>query len=74
MQHSVIQKKLLFTIDPILSDAGIAQAFLELRCVFGGRAVVPDVVVFEEANISYDENGEIVMTVEQIFSWIKKKS
>jgi Uma2 family endonuclease len=63
-QHSVIQKKLLLTIDPILSDAGIAQAFPELRCTFGGRAIVPDVVVFEEAKISYDENGDI----ENVFS------
>jgi Uma2 family endonuclease len=62
-QHSIIQKKLLLTIDPILCDAGIAQVFPELRCVFGGRAVVPDVVVFEEANISYDDNGEIFNAV-----------
>jgi Uma2 family endonuclease len=60
-QHSILQKKLLLlTIDPILSDAGIGQTFPELRCVFGGRAVVPDVVIFEEANISYDDNGDIV--------------
>jgi Uma2 family endonuclease len=63
VQHSIIQKKLLLTIDPILSDAGIAQAFPELRCTFGGRAVVPDVVVFEEANISYDDNGDITNVV-----------
>jgi Uma2 family endonuclease len=62
-QHSVIQKKLLLAIDPVLSDAGIGQTFPELRCVFGGRAVVPDVVVFEEANISYDDNGEICNAV-----------
>jgi Uma2 family endonuclease len=62
-QHSVIQKKLLLAIDPVLNDAGIAQAFPELRCTFGGRAVVPDVVVFEEANISYDDNGDIVNAV-----------
>jgi Uma2 family endonuclease len=60
-QHSIIQKKLLFAIDPILSDTGIGQAFPELRCTFGGRAVVPDVVVFEEANIStYDENEDAI--------------
>jgi Uma2 family endonuclease len=63
-QHSIIQKKLLLTIDPILCDAGIAQTFPELRCTFGGRAVVPDVVVFEEAKISYRENGDI----ENVFS------
>jgi Uma2 family endonuclease len=62
-QHSILQKKLLLTIDPILSDAGIGQTFPELRCVFGGRAVVPDVVIFEEANISYDDNGDIVNAV-----------
>jgi Uma2 family endonuclease len=58
-QHSIIQKKLLLTIDPILTDAGIAEAFPELRCTFGGRSIVPDVVIFEQANISYDENGDI---------------
>jgi Uma2 family endonuclease len=62
-QHSIIQKKLLFAIDPILSDAGIGQAFPELRCTFGGRAVVPDVVVFEDANISYDENEDAINIV-----------
>ena len=63
-QHSIIQKKLLFAIDPILSDAGIGQAFPELRCTFGGRAVVPDVVVFEEAHIStYDENDDAINIV-----------
>lgn len=63
-QHSVIQKKLLFAIDPILNDAGIAQAFPELRCTFGGRSIVPDVVVFEDDKIAYDENGDI----ENVFS------
>ena len=58
-QHSIIQKKLLFAIDPILSEAGIAQAFPELRCTFGGRSIVPNVVVFEEAKIAYDVNGDI---------------
>jgi Uma2 family endonuclease len=63
-QHSLLQKKLLLTIDPILTDAGIAEAFPELRCTFGGRSIVPDVVIFEQANIAYDENGDI----ENVFS------
>ncbi|WP_373542628.1 Uma2 family endonuclease [Chamaesiphon sp.] len=62
-QHSIIQKKLLFAIDPILNNAGVGQAFPELRCTFGGRAIVPDVVVFEEANISYDENENAINVV-----------
>jgi Uma2 family endonuclease len=68
-QHSIIQKKLLFAIDPILSDAGIGQAFPELRCTFGGRAVVPDVVVFEEANISYDEKEDAINVVSIAPDW-----
>jgi len=63
-QHSVIQKKLLLTIDPMLNDPGIAQAFPELRCTFGGRVIVPDVAIFEDARIPYDENGDI----ENVFS------
>jgi Uma2 family endonuclease len=63
-QHSIIQKKLLFAIDPILNERSIAQAFPELRCTFGGRSIVPDIVVFEEDKIAYDENGDI----ENVFS------
>lgn len=71
-QHSVIQKKLLFAIDPILSDAGIAQAFPELRCTFGGRSIVPDVVVFEEANITYEDNGDIKNVFSILPDWTIK--
>jgi Uma2 family endonuclease len=62
-QHSVIQGRLLIELTLAWRDAEVAQAFPELRCVFGGRAVVPDVVVFEDANIFYDDNGDIVNAV-----------
>ena len=58
-QHSVIQGRLFLELTLAWRETDVAQAFPELRCSFGGRAVVPDVVVFEEANISYDENGDI---------------
>jgi Uma2 family endonuclease len=49
-QHSIIQRQLLFEIDPVLSNVGIAQAFPELRRNFAGRSIVPDVAnVFEIA-------------------------
>jgi Uma2 family endonuclease len=63
-QHSVIQSYLLFEFITAWRGKDIAQAFPELRCSFGGRAVVPDVVVFEDAKILYDENGDI----ENVFS------
>jgi Uma2 family endonuclease len=58
-QHSVIQGELLIELTLAWRGKGIAQAFPELRCTFGGRAIVPDVAVFEDANIPYDENDEI---------------
>jgi Uma2 family endonuclease len=58
-QHSVIQGELLIELTLAWRGKGIAQAFPELRCTFGDRAIVPDVAVFEDANIPYDENDEI---------------
>ena len=58
-QHSVIQGRLFLELTLAWRETAVAQAFPELRCTFGGRAIVPDVVVFEEANISYDESGDI---------------
>jgi Uma2 family endonuclease len=63
-QHSVIQSGLLFEFTLIWRGKQIAQAFPELRCTFGGRAIVPDVAIFEDARIPYDENGDI----ENVFS------
>jgi Uma2 family endonuclease len=58
-QHSVIQRQLLFAISPILSQKGIAEAFPELRCTFGGQSIVPNVAVFETSRIPSTEDGEI---------------
>jgi Uma2 family endonuclease len=63
-QHSVIQGELLIELNLDWRGKGIAQAFPELRCTFGGRAIVPGIAVFEDANIPYDENDEI----ENVFS------
>jgi hypothetical protein len=45
-QHSIIQGSLLIELTPAWRETGIAQAFPELRCSFGGRAVVHDVFKF----------------------------
>jgi Uma2 family endonuclease len=62
-QHSVIQGCLFLEFTLAWKETNIAQAFPELRCSFGERVVVPNVVVFEEANISYDDNGDIVNAI-----------
>ncbi len=63
-QHSIIQLELGMEINQALRRKGIATAFSELRCTFGGRSIVPDLSVFEDARIPSDENGDI----ENVFS------
>ncbi len=58
-QHSIIQLELGMEINQALRRKGIATAFSELRCTFGGRSIVPDLTVFEDARIPSDEDGDI---------------
>ena len=58
-KHSKIQAKLVTVINRLVEEQEIAQAFPELRCAFGGRAIVPDVTVFAWDKIPVDENGDI---------------
>ncbi|AFZ11057.1 protein of unknown function DUF820 [Crinalium epipsammum PCC 9333] len=58
-KHSKLQGKLVTTINNVVEEPKIALAFPELRCTFGGRAIVPDVTVFAWDRIPVDENGDI---------------
>jgi Uma2 family endonuclease len=58
-QHSIIQAELSAAINAALRKQGIATGFTELRRTFGDRSIVPDIAVFENANIPRTESGEI---------------
>ena len=58
-KHSTVRRDLTFAIDTDLKPNRIGRAYPELRCVFGGRAIVPDISVFVTARIARDENGEV---------------
>ena len=45
-EHSQLQIDLCETINQITKPQKIAKAFPELRCIFGGLAIVPDIAVF----------------------------
>ncbi len=62
-QHSIIQKKLLFAIDPILSSVFIMGADRILQIIDEPTAILP-VPAFARS---------IQLTVEQLFNWIKKQ-
>lgn len=64
-KHSLIQGELTTYINNIVKPTKKALAFPELRCTFGVRSIVPDVVVLKYENIPRDENGDIANIINQ---------
>ncbi|WP_310411734.1 Uma2 family endonuclease [Chamaesiphon sp. OTE_8_metabat_110] len=69
-KHSLLRMKLMTFINSILMEAKIAIAFPELRCTFGGRSIVPDVVVLKKENIPKDDDGEVANVVTTAPNWV----
>ncbi|MGB0560333.1 MAG: Uma2 family endonuclease [Spirulinaceae cyanobacterium] len=63
-QHSTLQVELTETINAVVKRPKIAKAYTELRCIFGGRAIVPDIAVFAWERIPVNVQG----MVENIFN------
>ncbi len=59
LTHSAIQAGLVEVIDPALKFGNAGRAFLELRCTFCDRSIVPDVTVLPSAKIPRDEKGKL---------------
>ena len=68
-KHSTIQGEFVSTINGIVKPKRIARAFPELRCTFGDRSIVPDIVVFVWERIPRDENGEVANTFSVAPDW-----
>jgi Uma2 family endonuclease len=58
-KHSWIQSELVASINGTFKPDRLVRAFTELRCSFGGRSIVPDLVVMTKDRIPRDENGDI---------------
>lgn len=58
-KHSRLQSALVTAINQVAEADELALAFSELRCTFGGRAIVPDVSVFVWARIPFEDDGEV---------------
>ncbi|WP_414574632.1 Uma2 family endonuclease [Anabaena sp. CCY 9402-a] len=69
-EHSTIQGELIITINGVTKPQKIARAFPELRCIFAGRAIVPDVAVFVWDRIPRNENGGIANIFALAPDWI----
>jgi Uma2 family endonuclease len=68
-RHSRLQGKLCGVINQRTEDAKVAYAFPELRCTFGGRSIVPDVVVLQWRNIPFTVVGEVPDNFEIAPDW-----
>ena len=60
LRHSVLQTRIPAEINRRTARRKIGMAFVELRCTFVGRSVVPDVSYFRWDRIQFDEHGELI--------------
>lgn len=68
-EHSVLQGELFTAINAIAKPDQIARAFPELRCTFGGSAIVPDLTIFQWSRIPRNEQGGIANRFEIAPDW-----
>ncbi|MEM8505776.1 MAG: Uma2 family endonuclease [Cyanobacteria bacterium P01_D01_bin.1] len=68
-EHSLLQVALCKAIDQTAEPERLAKAFSELRCVFGGAAIVPDVCVFRWERIPRTVSGRIANRFELYPDW-----
>jgi Uma2 family endonuclease len=68
-EHSILQVGLCKVVDHVAEAPRIAKAFSELRCVFGGAAIVPDVSVFRWQRIPRTPSGRVANRFEIPPDW-----
>jgi Uma2 family endonuclease len=59
-KHSGLAGGFQRSLDDFALPRGLGQSFADLRCTFGGRSIVPDVVFHLEANIEVDAEGNFI--------------
>jgi Uma2 family endonuclease len=69
-EHSILQTRLSKAINQVGEPQQLALALTELRCTFGGRAIVPDISVYEWSRIPRQANGRIANKFEIPPDWV----
>ncbi len=59
-KHSAVEGELRDRVNRFARPRKLGLAFVELRCTFAGRSVVPDVVFLLKDHIAIDAGGEYV--------------
>jgi Uma2 family endonuclease len=68
-EHSTIQAELVMSINTRAKVSQMACAYPELRCVFGGAAIVPDIAVFRWPRIPRTASGRVANRFELAPDW-----
>lgn len=58
-EHSTLQSEVCERINQVAKTQKLAYAFPELRCIFGGAAIVPDVAVVRWERIPRTDSGRV---------------
>ena len=69
-EHSTLQGELCDRINQVAKSEKIAYAFPELRCMFGGNAIVPDVAVFRWERIPRQPSGRVANRFDLHPDWV----
>jgi len=59
-KHGLLEKELMIHVDAYSKPRRLGATFPELRCTFGGRSIIPDVVFLLKEHIETDERGEVL--------------
>ncbi len=59
-KHSLITMGLIRCIDDYSLLRRLGRCFVELRCTFGGRSIIPDIVFLTPEHVLVDENGDAI--------------
>jgi Uma2 family endonuclease len=59
-KHAEIQAELRNSLNAFAMPRKLGRAYVELRCTYAGRSIVPDVVFLLKQHIEIDETGEPV--------------
>jgi Uma2 family endonuclease len=57
-KHSELEGELRDRFNRFAAPPRLGRAYVELRCTFAGRSIVPDVVFLLKAHIERDDRGE----------------
>ncbi|MCF3598521.1 Uma2 family endonuclease [Planktothrix agardhii 1032] len=69
-EHSILQTRLVTAINRVGEPQKLAYVLTELRCIFGGSSIVPDIAIFEWDNIPLRPNKRIQNRFEIPPDWI----